>query len=84
MSQTIPTEFVSFIECVNYCLSNQEFLAEYDRLHSTNFTKLNSLNGQIDIATGHIDAQLRTLFDFIRDYIWLPTLETVGEEVREQ
>lgn len=71
---------MSFVECVNLCLQDREFLTEYDRLHDTRFSNLGGLEGLIDEATGRLEKDFAELFDFIRERIWLPCLEGSGNE----
>lgn len=66
---------MTFVDCVNECLKDRAFLAEYDRLHNTRFTNLKGLEALIDEATGKLEQDFAELFDFIRDYIWLPCIQ---------
>ena len=63
----------SMKKTIQECLSNPDFLREYDRLNKTNFSRPgNAINEAIDKATGFKDHQTKQLYEFIRDYVWRP------------
>lgn len=63
---------VGYDDAIRACLTDPEFLREYDRLRGTSFSKPGSIENQIDRATGKYDEDAKELAFFIRDYIWLP------------
>ena len=64
---------MTFKDVVHEVISHPEFLKEYDRLHGTTFSRY-SLDHLIDKATGKFEEDAVELFNFIRDYIWIPIL----------
>lgn len=64
---------MTFEECVEACLDNEEFMREYNRLNGITFQR-GGLEAAIDKATGKFEDDAKQLFEFIRDYTWLPTL----------
>lgn len=71
---------MNFEDCVNMCLNNREFLQQYDRLSNTCFASSSTFEAQIDKATGKLAKDYKELFDFIRDYVWVPVVVTYQDE----
>jgi hypothetical protein len=70
---------MTYIDCVNACLANREFMREWDRLNNSRLSSVNSIEGQVDLACGKLDDDAAQLFRFIHEYIWLPLLENCDE-----
>jgi hypothetical protein len=81
-------EFPSFAEAVHATFFNREFMSNYRRLTGSKLG-LDSRSGierAIDEATGFDphEPEWGPFFEFVRDYVWLPVLWKIAEEMREQ
>lgn len=71
-------EVVTLETAIKTCLDNPEFMKEYRRLSGAHLGKGDGLSIMIDQATGYDKKEANDLFEFIRDYIWIPSqLEAV-------
>jgi hypothetical protein len=69
---------LSFVECVNTCLGNPEFMREWDRLHGSRLACPDSIEGQIDLACGKLEEDAVELYSFIFERIWLPLVDSTA------
>ena len=73
---------VTLAETIRVCIHNPDFMNEYRRLSKSNVGKSSGITAMIDKATGYDKKQAKDLFDFIRDYIWLPSqMPLIKEEI---
>lgn len=61
-------------ETVLLATSDKEFMRHYKRLTGATLGGGPPIYRMIDKATGKTDAEWYKLFDFIRDYVYLPVL----------
>ena len=71
----------SLRDAISECINNPEFVKEYRRLTGHSLERGNPLDFMIDEATGKLDDEANQLFDFIRDYVWLPVTISVSGSV---
>ena len=71
---------ITFEETVETCLGNPEFMKEYRRLSKSNVGASHGIVALIDKATGYDKKEAFELFEFIRDYIWIPSQLKEGDE----
>ena len=80
MPSKIPDEIVTFEEAVKTCLDNPDFMKEYRRITKARLGTGDGLSMMIDKVTGYDKKEATDLFNFIRDYIWIPSqLETTNQ-----
>lgn len=65
---------ISLEETIKECINNKEFMREYERLNKVNFSITSPIIAAIDNATGYDKKRITDLFDFIKEYIWLPLM----------
>ncbi len=65
---------ISLEETIKECIANKEFMREYERLNKVNFSITSPIVAAIDKATGYDKKRIYDLFDFIKEYIWLPLM----------
>lgn len=65
---------VTFEEAVKMCVENKEFIVEYKRLTGARLGSGTPWEKLIDQATKYQDKEWFDLFNFIRDYIWMPVV----------
>lgn len=71
---------VTFEETVETCLDNPDFMREYRRISNARLGTGDGLTIMIDKATGYDKKEAFELFEFIRDYVWIPSqLKSVGD-----
>jgi hypothetical protein len=80
------SEIISLEETIELCLKDKEFIRQYEKLTEglgANFIVFSPMERMINKATGYDEKQTKKLFDFIRDYIWIPSqlplILTAGE-----
>jgi hypothetical protein len=62
---------IPFIECLNMCLYNQEFVAQWERLSGKKLLAKSPIDRMIDEATGYDMAVMREFADFVYDVVFL-------------
>lgn len=62
--------------CIEEALKNREFIEQYDRLNNTNIggRGREPIEQMIDKHTSKQKSDAYQFFDFVRDYVWLPSL----------
>ena len=76
---------LSLEETIKICLDTQEFMPQYRRLTGANLGYGNPIHKMIDRATGYDEVEAKKLFDFIRDYIWIPSqASAINEKIYRQ
>ena len=79
---TLQTDYPELEESlkatINTCLGTPDFMKEYRRLTKARLGTGSGIEIMIDKATGYDEKEAKDLFDFIRDYIWLPVLAQGG------
>lgn len=69
---------MTFIDCLRMCAKNAEFVAEFDRLHGTQLSKLDKrtpLDALIDDSTGRDRESVKLFADFVWRFVWLTFLQ---------
>lgn len=59
-------------QCVDACYGNPEFMREYRRLMGSDFGRSSGIAFEIDMATGHFEAQARRFIAFVYEFIFTP------------
>ena len=66
---------MNFAEVVKECISNKEFISQYDRLKGSNLQRKGSpVDLAIDDSSGRYESELFEFFDFVVEYVWDPLL----------
>ena len=79
MKNEVPT----LEETIRICLETPELVKEYERLVGEKLVPTTPIHIMIDEATGYDKKKAHDFFDFVRDYIWMPTvMEIFREKVR--
>jgi len=71
---------MTFGQCLLECSSNEEFVAEFDRLTGSSLSKLDLRSGidrMIDKTTGYEKAQAQKFAAFVYEVVWtrLPLMQ---------
>lgn len=69
---------MTFIECLEYCAGQSEFVKEFDRLYGTHLSQIgrrSPLDAMIDEATGRDKESLDKLSAFVFRFVWAPLCE---------
>lgn len=61
---------VSFLECLDVCAHNREFVAQWQRLYGKQLIATNTLDRMIDEATGYGLAVMAEFADFVYAYVF--------------
>jgi hypothetical protein len=61
---------VSFLECLETCTHNSEFVAQWERLNGKKLVATSPIDRMIDEATGHDVAMIGEFADFVYDYVF--------------
>lgn len=65
---------MTFQTCVEECLKAPEFIQQYKRLTGASLGSGKPIERMIDESTGLMEKEYFDLFNFIRDYIYLPVI----------
>lgn len=61
---------VSFLQCLETCLREHEFVAQWERLSGNQLLSRNGLDRMIDEATGHDVAMMGEFANFVYDHVF--------------
>lgn len=61
---------ITLQECVTACWDDPAFMREYRRLTGSDLGLSRGLNFEIDLATGHFEAQALAFIAFVRETIF--------------
>lgn len=76
---------LSFKDTVNVCLNDTVLISHYDRLNNTNISnKKKPIENMIDLQTGLRQKELLKFFDFVRDFIYEPTVNKMIDELNNK
>jgi hypothetical protein len=76
-TQLAPEVGVTFEDCVKACLSNEDLVAEFDRLFSTNLSTVEArtpIEIMVDKATGHDEKrrlEVKKFVAFVYEAVWI-------------
>lgn len=66
---------ITFIDCVNQCIENKQFMDEYRRMSWSKIGKTTPVEKLIDQATGNDRKEVQEFLEFIDECVWKPLLE---------
>jgi hypothetical protein len=61
---------VSFLECLETCLYNSEFIAQWERLNKKKIVPTSPIDRMIDEATGHDVTLIGEFADFVYENVF--------------
>lgn len=70
-------QIVTLETTINLCLENKDFMQQYKRLTGAKLGSGSIISNMIDKATGFDKKEYIELFDFIKNYVYLPYLKTI-------
>lgn len=71
---------LTFEKTVEECLKCPDFVKQYRRLRGARLGLGSPLEKMIDEATGFSKHEWNEFFDFVRDYVFMPTLLRINHD----